>query len=93
MSALLTWGSLLLEASIPALLISKRGRRLGFAGGLALHGGIAIASIAGMFSLCMIPFFAAFLKTEDFDLVQRLGVRIREMASRARTASFEKPLG
>jgi hypothetical protein len=66
-SALLTWGTLLLESAIPFLLFSTRGRRLGIACGIALHGGIALASTIGMFSLCMTPYYAAFLEAADFD--------------------------
>jgi hypothetical protein len=66
-SALLSWGSLFLETTIPVLLFTRGGRRLGMWGGLALHGGIAIASTIGMFSLCMVPLFAAFLTDDDFE--------------------------
>jgi hypothetical protein len=66
-SALLTWGTLLLEGAIPFLLFSRRGRRLGILCGIALHGGIALASTIGMFSLCMAPYYAAFLEAADFD--------------------------
>lgn len=74
-SALSSWGSLLLEATIPVLLFTNRGRRLGIWGGIVLHGGIAIASTIGMFSLCMVPLYAAFLRAEDFDAVTSTGMR------------------
>ena len=67
--ALASWGSLLLETTIPILLFTPRARRLGIWGGILLHGGIAIASTIGMFSLCMVPLFAAFLTAEDFEAV------------------------
>jgi hypothetical protein len=82
-SALLTWGTMLLESTIPFLLFSKHGRRLGFACGIALHGGIAISSTIGMFSLCMTPYYAAFLQPEDFDALSRIGRRWFAFASRA----------
>ncbi len=67
LSAALTWGTLLFETTIPFLLFSVRRRRAGFALGLLLHGGIAITSVAGMFSLAMTPFYASFLQAEDID--------------------------
>ena len=69
----MTWSSLMFEATIPFLLFNRRLRRLGFAFGLLLHGGIALTSVAGMFSLCMVPYYAAFLQAEDLDALQSLG--------------------
>ena len=66
-TALLSWGSLFLETTIPVLLFTRRGRRFGMWGGLVLHGGIAIASTIGMFSVCMIPLYAAFLTEDDLE--------------------------
>ncbi len=82
LSAIVTWGSLLLEATIPLLLFHPRGRRWGFAGGIALHGGIAVTSTIGLFSLCMTPFYAAFLEGEDFDAIERMVAAVREFVSR-----------
>jgi uncharacterized membrane protein YphA (DoxX/SURF4 family) len=70
-SALSSWGSLFLEATIPLFLFSRRGRRFGMWCGIVLHGGIAITSTIGMFSLCMVPLFAAFLKDDDFEVATR----------------------
>jgi len=73
-SVLMTWGSLLTEAMIPFALFSTRFRRWGFLMGLALHGGIAISSTIGMFSLAMVPLYAAFVSSEDVDyLISRYG--------------------
>ena len=80
-SVLLTWGSLLTEALIPLVLFNRRFRRWGFLLGFLLHGGIAITSTIGMFSLSMIPLYASFITGEDVDylvksfnwLRQRLG--------------------
>lgn len=66
-AALMSWTSLFFESSIPLLLFTRRGRRIGIWFGIALHGGIAIASTIGMFSLCMVPLFTAFLKDDDFE--------------------------
>jgi hypothetical protein len=81
-SALSSWASLLFETTIPVLLFTTRGRRLGIWCGILLHGGIAVASTIGMFSLCMIPLYAAFLRAEDFDAV--VPTRTRSDGSRAR---------
>jgi hypothetical protein len=74
--AVMTWSSLMFEATIPFLLFNRRLRRLGFAFGLLLHGGIALTSVAGMFSLCMVPYYAAFLQAEDLDALQSLGAAL-----------------
>ncbi|HLK37741.1 MAG TPA: HTTM domain-containing protein [Polyangiaceae bacterium] len=81
-SALLTWGTLVLETSIPVMLFTRRGRRWGFLCGLALHGGIALESTIGLFSLAMTPYYAAFLRAEDFDDLARVGRSLRDRVSR-----------
>lgn len=76
-SVLMTWSTLLMELCIPLLLFNKRLRRAGLLMGLLLHGGIAATSTIGMFSLAMLPLYAAFFTAEDIELVQRLLARWR----------------
>jgi hypothetical protein len=83
-SVLMTWGTLIAETTIPIWLyagsiidrkdpaLARRFRWLGFAMGIGLHGGIAITSTIGMFSLSMVPLYASFLTSEDIDLVAKL---------------------
>jgi hypothetical protein len=65
LSVLMTWSTLVVEAVLPVLLWNKSTRRLGFALGLVLHGGIALTSTLWVFSLSMLPFYLAFLDDED----------------------------
>lgn len=84
-SVLLTWGTLLMEACIPLFLFNARTRRAGFVLGLLLHGGIAATSTIGMFSLAMLPLYAAFLTAEDVELAQRWIARLRKSPTAALT--------
>jgi hypothetical protein len=80
-SVLLSWFTLVAETVVPFALIlagdNRFYRRLAFALGIALHGGIAISSTVGMFSLSMVPLYAAFLVPEDIDDVAALVARLR----------------
>ena len=75
-SVLMTWGTLFCETAIPFCLLlggqDKFYRRFAFLMGLGLHGGIAITSTIGMFSLSMVPLYAAFLTSEDIDDTAKL---------------------
>jgi len=84
-SVLMTWYTLIAETTIPfALMLAGSDRffrRLAFLLGLGLHGGIAVTSTIGMFSLSMIPLYAAFLMPEDIDDVAALLARLRRRSS------------
>jgi hypothetical protein len=78
-SAIGTYLSMAAEASIPWLLWAKRTRFLGMATGFGLHLMIGTTARLGVFSLCMIPPYMAFLEKDDIDWLIALG--------RARSAS------
>jgi Vitamin K-dependent gamma-carboxylase len=84
-SVLMTWYTLIAETTIPFALVLAQNdrfyRRLAFALGLGLHGGIAITSTIGMFSLSMMPLYAAFLVPEDIDEAAALLARLRRKSS------------
>jgi vitamin K-dependent gamma-carboxylase-like protein len=66
-SAVQTYLSLVIEASVPWLLSMKKTRLWGFLAGFALHIGIAMTSILAVFSLCLLPGYLAFLDGDDID--------------------------
>jgi hypothetical protein len=66
-SALETYLSLAIEASVPWLLTAKKTRWFGFAAGLALHGMIAVTTILAIFSMCLLPGYLSFLDGDDID--------------------------
>jgi hypothetical protein len=67
LSAVETYLSLAIEASVPWLLWMKRTRLVGLAAGLALHVGIAMTSILAIFSVCLLPGYLSFLDGDDID--------------------------
>lgn len=64
-SVLLTWGALLIEATVPFLLWRKSTRLLGLALGCALHAAIGLTSTLWLFSLAMLPLYASFLEEDE----------------------------
>jgi hypothetical protein len=84
-SVLMTWYTLIAETTIPFALVlageDKFFRRLAFLLGIGLHGGIAISSTIGMFSLSMVPLYAAFLMPADIDDAAALLARLRRKGS------------
>jgi Vitamin K-dependent gamma-carboxylase len=68
---LLSWGTLLIELTVPVLLWKRNTRWFGMFLGLCLHGGIAIVGRLGLFSLAMVPLYLAFLERQDFDAIER----------------------
>ncbi len=68
LDGLLTYGTLLIETTVPALLWVRRSRWLGMLLGLSMHLGIALVGKLGLFSLSMLPLYLAFL--EDGDLTR-----------------------
>lgn len=79
LNALMTWGSLALEASLPFLLWTKRLRLIGVSLGLLMHLGIAVTTHLALFSVAIIPLYFAFLGTDDFERLQALGQRSRQL--------------
>jgi len=69
LSALATYASLAIEASVPWLLWMKRTRPLAFAAGLGLHFVIGTTAKLGVFSLCMVPAYLSFLDRDDIDRI------------------------
>ena len=95
-SALMSWFTLIAEATIPFCLFSPRFRRLGYFMGFALHGGIAFTSTIFMFSLAMVPLYMAFLTKEDVDDMLALLARFRKqpkLATASAGASVAAPTG
>ena len=82
-SALLTYGTLIIELALPLLLWNRRTRWLGFAAGFALHFGILVTSKIWLFSLVVLVPYLAFLDGKDLD---RLAARFR---GKAKSASSE----
>jgi hypothetical protein len=65
--AVLTYATLVMEASIPFLLWMKRTRMLGVGIGLALHLGIGFGAKLALFTLSMFPLYLAFFEARDFE--------------------------
>jgi len=87
-SALGTYVSLAAEASIPWLLWSRRMRFLGMATGFGLHFMIGTTARLGVFSVCMIPPYMAYLERGDIDWLIAL-VHVRSARDlRARLTSI-----
>lgn len=73
-----TWGTLLIELSLPLLLWKRNTRWFALALGLCFHGGIAVVGRLGLFSLAMVPMYLAFLEREDFEGFGSVVRRLRE---------------
>lgn len=67
LGALLTYGTLLIEASVPFLLWMRKTRWLGLFLGLSMHLFIALVAKLMLFSLAMLPLYCAFLERSDFE--------------------------
>lgn len=67
LSAIGTYLSLAVEASVPWLLAFRRTRALGFLAGFGLHFMIGATAMLAVFSVCMIPPYMAFLDRRDID--------------------------
>lgn len=77
--ALMTWGTLLIELLVPILLWKKDTRLFAAGLGILLHGGIALGSKLGLFSLSMVPLYFAFFEAEDWN---RIGAWCRRLRPR-----------
>jgi len=91
LSAIGTYLSLAAEASIPWLLWARRTRFLGMAVGFGLHLMIGVTARLGVFSMCMIPPYMAYLERGDIDWLIALGrVRtVRDLRARLTKAFSE----
>jgi hypothetical protein len=67
LSAVATYLSLAIEASVPWLLWFGRTRVLGLVAGIGLHFLVAVTARIAIFSTCMLIPYAAFLETPDID--------------------------
>jgi hypothetical protein len=92
-SALATYASLAVEASVPWLLWMKRTRPLGFVAGLGLHFVIGVTAKLAVFSACMLPAYLSFLDRDDIDrLVSIARARtLRDLRSRITSLWSETP--
>jgi hypothetical protein len=87
LSTIGTYMSMAAEASIPWLLWSRRTRILGMAVGFGLHFMIGVTARLGVFSVCMIPPYMAYLERGDIDWLKAFG-RVRSLSDlRARLSS------
>jgi len=75
LGALFTYTTLLVEASLPLLLWTRKTRVLGLFLGVGLHVGIAISAKLALFALAMVPLYASFLETADFEWLASLWPR------------------
>lgn len=71
-SAVATYTSLAIEASIPWLLWSRRMRMLGFLAGFGLHFMVAVTARIAIFSTCVMMPYLAFLESADIDWLAAL---------------------
>jgi hypothetical protein len=67
--ALLDYGTLLVETMVPFLLWMRRTRFLGVFLGVSLHVGIGVTSKLALFTVCILPLYAAFFERHDFDRI------------------------
>jgi hypothetical protein len=73
LSALGTYLSLAIEAGVPWLLSFRRTRALGFLAGFGLHFMVGATAMLGVFSVCMVAPYMAFIDRRDIDwLTSRL---------------------
>jgi hypothetical protein len=92
---LMTYGSLLIELSVPWLLLFRRTRPLGFLLGFSMHIAIAILSDLALFSICMMSTYLVFLDRADVDALIAWARRLRwpralQGPASAHTAGAEK---
>jgi hypothetical protein len=83
LSTIGTYLSMAAEASIPWLLWSRRTRFLGMAAGFGLHFMIGTTARLGVFSICMIPPYMAYLERGDIDWLIAFYRRARAIARRS----------
>jgi hypothetical protein len=81
LSALGTYLSLAIEASVPWLLSFRRTRALGFLAGFGLHFMIGATAMLEVFSVCMIPPYMAFLDRHDIDRLVARFVRPKRVSA------------
>jgi hypothetical protein len=72
LAGLLTFGTILIEASVPFLLWMRKTRFLGVLLGVSLHVGIALSSKLALFTLSILPMYLAYFERQDFDKIANL---------------------
>jgi len=88
LTKLMTFGTLVIEASIAILVWNRKARPYVLAVGVAMHLAIDLNIMVGFFSYAMLTAYLAFVPPET---MQRLLLRIREWGARRRTRSVELP--
>lgn len=83
----LTWGTLLVELTVPVLLWQRKTRFVGIALGFGLHAGIALTAKLALFSLAMLPLYVAFLEQGDWDRMAQWWSKLRQLGRSSRESS------
>jgi hypothetical protein len=79
----MTFGTIIVEITVPFLLWVRRTRWLGVFLGVSLHLGIAVSSKLALFSIAILAMYPAFLETRDYDAIVALFRRKGESADGA----------
>jgi len=80
---MVTWGTLILEGTLPFLLWNRRTRPWAIAAGVAFHLVIGWAISIGLFSFIMILGYIPFLGPQFRDNAANFADRVRQLAGRA----------
>lgn len=81
----LTYGTLLIETSLPLLLWTRKTRMFGVLVGAGLHIGIGVSAKLALFTLAMVPLYLSFFETADFEWLSSLWPPSAIEADRRRT--------
>ena len=75
LGAVFTYGTLLVEASLPWLLWMRKTRMFGVLLGAGLHVGIGLSAKLALFTIAMVPLYVSFFETADFEWLSSLWPR------------------
>ena len=75
LGGVLTYGTLITEASLPLLLWMRRTRMFGVLIGAGLHIGIALSAKLALFTIAMAPLYVSFFEAADFEWLSSLWPR------------------
>jgi Vitamin K-dependent gamma-carboxylase len=85
LGGVLTYGTLLIEASLPWLLWMRKTRMFGVLIGAGLHVGIGVSAKLALFTLAMAPLYLSFFEAADFEWLSSLWPPSAIDADRRRT--------